>query len=425
MPVELHPGLAKRLRELTAAVLPAFGVVNGAFLDFDTLPDLTAFDAALPDGHSPLRQQLSQFISESPMRTLLISELSDALGKREFSLDAPRVPLTSVEPFIDVDVASNRLIQGLESLPHTYRVLFSLNHPVAELFRPLLGEGGDLSLSSYLRLVTTQSGGAYEIKPLAPMPVGLFSAPQGVSVGPVYLEIHVRGYVPKVMVTRPLEHASFLARSFLGLCIAQRLIRRTPTVENSTTPRRFAQVYLDGDPPFPFYRAYEFPLEVGVALDGITLDVMLPKYSVAQQQQYARNELRDIGRILSAGHDADRLLRAAQWLFDSYTGSSALLHFIQATTALEILLGEKEQSDLIGLGALIGNRCAFLIGRSRKQREEILADFKRIYDTRSRIVHRGHSFLSAKEENDLWHLRWMCSRVIQEECRLLLADGAE
>ena len=89
---------------------------------------------------------------------------------------------------------------------------------------------------------------------------------------------------------------------------------------------------------------------------------------------------------------------------------------------LEILLGDKQVSDLVGLGELLGNRCAFLVGRSRTQRDKILADFRRIYDTRSRIVHSGQNRLTAKEEDDLWTLRWLCSRVVQEEMRLLIAD---
>jgi len=117
------------------------------------------------------------------------------------------------------------------------------------------------------------------------------------------------------------------------------------------------------------------------------------------------------------------VLRAAQWLFDSYSSRSQLLAFVQATVALEILFGDKAISDVVGLGELLGNRVAYLIGTTRQQREEVLKDFRRIYETRSRIVHRGHNLLSAQERSDLYTLRWMCSRAILRELELAKADA--
>jgi hypothetical protein len=61
--------------------------------------------------------------------------------------------------------------------------------------------------------------------------------------------------------------------------------------------------------------------------------------------------------------------------------------------AMEILLGDKAVSDLMGLGELLRNRCAYLIGDSQTQREEILDEFKKIYEVRCQIVHRGKSRL--------------------------------
>jgi hypothetical protein len=75
----------------------------------------------------------------------------------------------------------------------------------------------------------------------------------------------------------------------------------------------------------------------------------------------------------------------------------------------------------MGLSELLRNRCAYLIGKDQRQREEILDDFGRIYDVRSQIVHRGKSRLSREEQGLFYKLRWMCFRVVQEEIRLLEA----
>jgi hypothetical protein len=92
--------------------------------------------------------------------------------------------------------------------------------------------------------------------------------------------------------------------------------------------------------------------------------------------------------------------------------------------ALEILFGDKAASDLVGLGELLANRCAFSIAKDRSQRDKVLVDFKRIYDTRSKIVHRGHSRLSRREEADLSTLRWMVARSLQEEIKLSIGKDS-
>jgi len=115
-------------------------------------------------------------------------------------------------------------------------------------------------------------------------------------------------------------------------------------------------------------------------------------------------------------------MRAAQWLFDSYANKSSLLAFVQAAVSLEILLGEHSMSDIVGVGALLSNRCAYLIGDSSQEREVIMRDFARIYDTRSKIVHRGKSRLSHADQDDLYRLRQLCERVILKEAKLVRAD---
>jgi hypothetical protein len=95
------------------------------------------------------------------------------------------------------------------------------------------------------------------------------------------------------------------------------------------------------------------------------------------------------------------------------------------TVVLEILLGEKATSDLMGIGELIGNRCSYLIGKSHKQRSDVLSTFKKIYDIRSGIVHRGKNRLSWEERRLSLRLQWMCLRAIQEEVELLKKDIKE
>jgi hypothetical protein len=102
---------------------------------------------------------------------------------------------------------------------------------------------------------------------------------------------------------------------------------------------------------------------------------------------------------------SERVLLAGRWLLDSWGGKNELLSFVQATVALEILLGDKDVSDLLGVGALLRNRCAYLVGKTHKERAEILGDFKKIYDIRSKIVHRGKDRLKENERELFYTLQ--------------------
>jgi hypothetical protein len=86
---------------------------------------------------------------------------------------------------------------------------------------------------------------------------------------------------------------------------------------------------------------------------------------------------------------------------------------------LEVLLGDKATSDVIGLGQLLRNRCAYLIGKSHEERHTLLRDFDEIYAVRSQIVHRGKAKLNFKERLLNSKLRDICNRVIQREVDLL------
>jgi len=317
------------------------------------------------------------------------------------------------------------LIDAVDQLPRTYSVLVSIPHNAVRVIGPAVSQGG-LDLTPDVKLFTVpEGGGPYAVPEKQDVLPFILSgsAPTGVTPGNLYLAITCQGYIPTFGSSTPLEFASFISRAFFGLCIAQLLLSRGRAFRMGGPHRRYLLVYMHSAEPYPFQDAYEFPIDISEAIESLAIHPFFAeKIPPEHRPQWALKDLTDIGAVMTRHVEDDRLLRAAQWLFDSYAATNPLLAFVQATTSLEILLGDKTLSDLVGLGALLGNRCAFLIGKSRSQRDKILTDFQRIYETRSKIVHRGHPRLSPTEENDLWMLRWMCSRVIQEEMKLVLAD---
>ncbi|WP_233218519.1 HEPN domain-containing protein [Photobacterium sp. GB-210] len=143
-----------------------------------------------------------------------------------------------------------------------------------------------------------------------------------------------------------------------------------------------------------------------------------------KQVSWVSHRLNEMNAVFSYGDisKTHKLLLACQWLFESFSGKNELLSFVQTTVVIEILLGDKASSEQVGLGTLLRNRCAYLIGTSQSQRDEILDDFQKIYDVRSKIVHGGKSRLNSVEQALKYKLQWMCRRVIQEEVKLLCED---
>ena len=138
-----------------------------------------------------------------------------------------------------------------------------------------------------------------------------------------------------------------------------------------------------------------------------------------EKSTWVAYRLKYINDVFTHTPQAINIIRSAQWYFDSYCGDDELLSYIQATVALEILLGDKKISKKTGLSELLGNRCAYLISKSNKERESILNDFRAIYEIRSQIVHNGMNRLNIKERIFLDKLHKLCRRTINKEIELL------
>ncbi|GLS35375.1 hypothetical protein GCM10010869_09630 [Mesorhizobium tianshanense] len=166
--------------------------------------------------------------------------------------------------------------------------------------------------------------------------------------------------------------------------------------------------------------AFEIDPEFSDFVERVEIVGANDKTSEMNWRAFTNWSLERIGAIFGAGTRSIRIRRAGRWLFDSYAGSNQLLAFVQAMVALEILLGDKEASDLTGLTELLSNRCAYLLGETQSERHEILQKFRAIYHVRSQIVHSGKSRLTDKEQVLFFELRGLCRKVLAKEMQLLL-----
>jgi len=438
MPLELHPKCKARLIYAVASAIPKLNVEYGHYIDrYSASLELKNAEAVLPD-KGALREQLTSYIDfETPLTEFIIDSISEELRGFPYEQERSLQPLVSIGNYSDSRSVAERLIESFAALPTKYT--FSLRLPPA--FLPVMGSRSKIELTPQLRIVragpelstlyppeTTEDSGIAQAGQKVGLLSGLFDSfvkpPATWDGDSSYLQIDALGFVGLYGGTNPHLEAVRIIRAFCGLGLALRLFEMKSEY-SSLTPPSYLQIHQQhADGQFKFYRSISLEENVGRAMNGLTLDTLDGGINSENKRiGWADKQFESMRVVFSGGKKAESLLLASQWFFDGHShGSDQLLKYIQTTVVLEILLGDKASSDQTGLGTLLGNRCAYLIGSSQEERADVLDTFTDIYGIRSQIVHRGKHRLSYRERVLFHKLRWMCCRVIQKEIELLRAD---
>lgn len=94
---------------------------------------------------------------------------------------------------------------------------------------------------------------------------------------------------------------------------------------------------------------------------------------------------------------ANKLKTACAWVLRAHLSSRSLDRVLEAAITMEVLLGDRDTSDRVGLSKLMANRCAYALGKSASERDHIIDLFSRFYKLRSEIVHSGRTNLDVDE----------------------------
>ena len=423
MSLNLDPECLQSLAERLSRSLEQVRVLNGSYLDTDSVLPLIDPEKALPQ-HGPIRRALDQYIGDTPFFDfvfgVLASELEDT---QKYAPESQSVMLSEIQGFNDLTSVADRLVSQFNSLPWEYTLSVEWPREVGTILATTIGNA---SLSETERIVTPDDGFSEEYPlnndSVATLGVHHLLAP------PIhrqwqretsYLQVHMKGFVRDFGVTAPLDFALARVKAICGLAIALMLFkvkksyRSAPKKTECRIHRRVTNKWTESHtyemigPESDTFHDLEF--------SDFSRDIR----SDAERVSWLQKVILSISTVLSNQDRSHRIILAGQWLFESYCGSDELLSFVQTAVVMEILLGDKAASKEIGLSELLANRCAYLISSTQKERNELLNGFKEIYGVRSSIVHAGKKRLSMQERFLLEKLRWMCRRVIQEEVSLL------
>lgn len=423
MALNIHPDCKIRLIEKLTEALEKARVNNKSYLNRKSLYHLFAVEDVLPQS-GKIKEDLETYIGESPIFDFVYGKLSRDLNENEeYNSDFPDQLLSENPNYSDIQALSTALVNELESLPWKYCFTFQLNssigqHAIDEII-PLteniraIKKGPELVNNFQL-----ESGIEKRDRYLHGGGILGLASPPSWSDDSLYVQIFVEGFVGKFVTTTPEVSAIDTFKSILGILIALRLIKVRYSYSSSISKsraytHRFKSIWEIKD-------SIELNDDISKTILNLEFDDLDGSLDAdPKKQAFLKQRLNLLAKALSHRESSEKICLAGRWLFESYCGNNELLSFIQTTVCLEILLGDKAVSDLIGLGELLRNRCAYLIGQNHSQREEVLSDFKKIYDIRSKIVHRGKSQLRMRERTLFHKLQWMANRVIQEEIQLI------
>ncbi len=426
MGLNLHNNLKARLKEELAKQLPTIEVNNRSFLDRKTTAGFLLANEPLPK-HGPITDRLESYIGEWPFYDFLYGQISKELNEeQQYDSSNPTCKLTDIEAYSNTAEASEKLVEQFNTLPWQYK--FSIKFK--PLFLPIFeGNSNKYELSDTVSLIKPddslisefplQSGVEGRDKGLFSSGLlSMFSAEEWDRES-VYLQIATEGFTGKYITTQTSESVVSIFKAFCGLAIALRLIKVEHTY-HPASPKMHFYIHKNVNGDWIIDDTEQLPEDLSRTINDLVFhDLEGGLDSDLKRKSWILSCLKKLKKVFSNTEQSERLFLAGQWFFESYMGRNELLSFVQLMVSLEILLGDKASSDIIGLGELLRNRCAYLIGKDHEQREKILKDFKDIYDIRSKIVHRGKSKLTRRESALFNHLQWICRRVIQEEIELI------
>jgi len=186
-------------------------------------------DAVLPDSKTELRRELDAWVGESPFSIFTADRLLAELGELPRDFDAPKVPLSEIAGYSDLEHTAVRLVDQFNSLPWDYELYVRIPHDVGLLLEA--GLGGQFALTDSMEFIAgtriPEAEGS-ELHEVLAQRLGFESAK--IFESAFYLRYTVQGYVGHLLTTTPLERLDSDLRAILGLLLAYKLVRTNAIV---------------------------------------------------------------------------------------------------------------------------------------------------------------------------------------------------
>jgi hypothetical protein len=319
-------------------------------------------DRALPQT-GPVRERVTEFVGENPVSTFVYHRLArELLAARDGPGGDNVVALSTLPGYADSAAVAARLIDEFESLPWDYVVSLKMPASFSGVFVPHIGS---TRLSDTLDIIVPSADYAttHPITEAAGLLLTGYASITTWDQEGCYLQLRTRGFIAPRAATAPMDGFTNTVRAFAGLGVALRLFGPTTPYEQFRPRSEYlvhrregerrdfdCECWWDTDQAHTFNRLL---LDLGGQLDA------------GRQAGLMRLVFGKMATVFSGAEKARRIRLGAQWLFDSLCTSDQPLTYVQAAVVMEVLLGDKLESEKVGVTELLANRCAYLIADSQ------------------------------------------------------------
>lgn len=400
-----------------ADAISSSSVIYGSSLSLSETVSLSR-DIEINEDNS---EKIHRYCGDGGLRSFVRSEVSAILSENyDFESSSNKKALKELSEFSDPVALARKIVSRLKSLPNRYRVTVPL--PI-EFSKPLIPFLSSVRISDNIGICKSS-----KLPDDFPMhsdneriDKALFSNP----------------FDDEIDEIRDLRTENlYLASIELGYCS----IHNTATISGEFQDKIRA-IYGAGFALGLFNDSYREKIEKKpfiiihaesdnrpiIATEEINSDIWDGRFRRGTGK-FIENSADPFGSIRSIfekigiafGNDefSRRTMTACIWFFRAKINRNPVDSLLQSTIAMEVLLGDRETSDSIGIAKLLGNRCAYLLGRSRSSRQKIIDEFMDIYRLRSAIVHVGKHRFDRKDRAANEACLRLCGSVIAKELEL-------
>jgi hypothetical protein len=426
MPIELNPQMIEAAKKRISDSFGEIVIKSGCFPDFElSYRSLNSANIVLPK-RGNIFDKIETYLGETPIFDFLFDDIwRHFYDFHKHDEKAAPFKITDIEKFRDPDEYIGNILKKITTLPWRYSL--SVEIPDAMLRNTILASGGmEFGNKSHIKhsdLLTEEifplSNTPEHLRSRAKSGAQLYTGKPGWDAGKPHYRTFAEGFVRSYRSCVTLDAVERELESILGMGLAMHMLSFKSPAGQKINKVDWIVHREEKDGSWEFDSRFPIDDELCETISNLVSFEFPETIQENVKDAWIKNVSSKIGKVLNLSN-TDIIMLSSKWYFDSYKKSDKTLSYIRMMTSLEILLGDRSGAEKMSLGEIIGNRLAYLIGKSVKDRNDILSKFKEVYNLRSRILHQGKHKLSSSDSHLMSILKNYCERAISAEVEMLI-----
>lgn len=403
--------------------IPTIRVDHGRYIYNNNFEWLDVAQKSL--GEETLKK-INKYIGTNGVKDFVRGEIRNILVEtRDYDYSDARVPLSEVPEFSNTISAARGIVAKLKGVPYRYRVTVALPDIFSNYFIDSVSEAillsEDISIcrgDDLPKPFPVESESKLINERLFVDIFGETEYDKIIKSEKLYFTANILSYGGGSNSAQMAQELADHLRAFYGAARALGIISSSFGSKPEPAPMIMIHEEVKGRPI--------------IATEEMESD-LLSKPALSTDKFFKTKERRDpaflkelfgrISKIYSEDGHARRLYTACIWYYRSLLSERPLDKLLESTVAIEVMLGERDAAEGIGLTKLLGNRCAYLLGKSHSHRNRVMDDFNSVYKLRSSIVRAGKHKIEPQDRPTVAIAERLCGQIIAQELKLMVQSA--